>query len=1073
MEAFNTLKTELKRFDSQSSGKIDLITFTSLLNQYGLSKDQSFALAKRFSEDDSNKTINYSKFLNNFQSIVQKKYSETYENQKRINNLNNNLNKSENSFEKNDVQTLNKSQQRIDVLQESNINQEQIFQNDLNNVKVLTPMKSLETNKFSENIENEFSDPKENILSNSQNNEISQHENQLSSTNSLNNSFSVETQQNKTQKKLKQLRELILHHCSAKGGSLKEAFRTIDSNKQGHINLNQFQDGFSRIYNIPVHESWLEKLFLTGSQDRDSVINYDTFKEIIEPKENSNIQSNDLDNNTGDNIANSFKESQVARKNAREKNYENSDIFNQDPFEHEKYSQIKVNKLARFTSSDNPLFVDNNSTIDLRKQYELSRIRKFISEKAQVKSNSMKDLFRFMDTNGDGKLSYEEFRIGLQSIGIPPFSDRQFDELVSATDRSKNGFIEYDELCSFLNDDNDLYTSAISPLENSSRRRKFITPNLSKEHYQEFSRKKSTSRSKPILPNNIKIFEKLAKQINGENHQQTIVRKLKKIDSFESGFVPREVLKLALRESGVSLGNSQFELIFDQLDDRRDDKISYNDFWNYVTDAQNRLQEKKLSITSGLENVSLSQKQKKILSHTLSLFSHTKREYKDNMNYLNQTEHHIGYNALASALKSVGITLSNQEFSILVKKSQLPSESINKPQKLDTRIIYKLLTGNDFPSSVHDKLFSTQKVASSTNDATLTSTNVSFTTENQVGDATNNVSKFLNESSTGYTIRRIAEKLRSKRLNLHETFVSIEKSEDGLLTTNELRNEIQSLGINISNQEIDELFKNCDIKDNDKISFQKFANMFKASTQSFVLDKSSDPVNNIIKEKLKPEEIKRYIKSKGISGIMLESQFKDTIHNLFPNTPHWIVDRAVRISRIRNNGKCDLQKFVQYFNTSNHQKDAEGFSFMETHLTERDIDYNPRGKGLQRPDSILMDTFLSAENKEESIKFSKKMHFERYDSPPVSRYYGEPIPQSPNYKKKNIRSKKMSFPQKFNTSNIFSKETFSPPITKNQQVFHINNYLDSTRPQSASRILGRKRFSSPIFRSSYDNPISF
>ena len=85
-------------------------------------------------------------------------------------------------------------------------------------------------------------------------------------------------------------------------------------------------------------------------------------------------------------------------------------------------------------------------------QNSIEGIKKFIVSKVESKYTYIASVFRKFDDNKSGKLDYDEFRKGLQFVGVP-LNDKEFDMLCKEVDNDGNGDIDYLEFVQVLKDD--------------------------------------------------------------------------------------------------------------------------------------------------------------------------------------------------------------------------------------------------------------------------------------------------------------------------------------------------------------------------------------------------------------------------------------------------------------------------------------------------------------------------------------------------------------------------------------------------------------------------------------------
>lgn len=71
-------------------------------------------------------------------------------------------------------------------------------------------------------------------------------------------------------------------------------------------------------------------------------------------------------------------------------------------------------------------------------------VKNLVRLKMEAKSSNFQKLFRAMDTDKDGTMSYEEFGRGIENLGVKLSAD-QLDRLVAIVDQDRSGNIDYEE----------------------------------------------------------------------------------------------------------------------------------------------------------------------------------------------------------------------------------------------------------------------------------------------------------------------------------------------------------------------------------------------------------------------------------------------------------------------------------------------------------------------------------------------------------------------------------------------------------------------------------------------------
>eukprot|EP00762_Andalucia_godoyi_P002862 ANDGO_04391.mRNA.1 Calmodulin-like protein len=101
---------------------------------------------------------------------------------------------------------------------------------------------------------------------------------------------------------------------------------------------------------------------------------------------------------------------------------------------------VRANYFKFLDSEDSPWNVPDAIHEDM----EIRKVREIVASKLDYSKANISNLFREFDENGDGVISVDEFRNGLQSLGVHLPEDR-FQVLVKKTDRDGDGEIDFGE----------------------------------------------------------------------------------------------------------------------------------------------------------------------------------------------------------------------------------------------------------------------------------------------------------------------------------------------------------------------------------------------------------------------------------------------------------------------------------------------------------------------------------------------------------------------------------------------------------------------------------------------------
>jgi len=119
--------------------------------------------------------------------------------------------------------------------------------------------------------------------------------------------------------------------------------------------------------------------------------------------------------------------------------------------------QTYKNKKSVYNSHEVEQVLDNIKNFNAKEKLQhatLAYIVHFIGATDEVKK--LKKMFKDMDVSGDGRLSYDELRVGFSQIMGQNLTDVELEKIVMDIDQDRNGFIEYEEFLRVALDKNTL-----------------------------------------------------------------------------------------------------------------------------------------------------------------------------------------------------------------------------------------------------------------------------------------------------------------------------------------------------------------------------------------------------------------------------------------------------------------------------------------------------------------------------------------------------------------------------------------------------------------------------------------
>jgi len=341
--------------------------------------------------------------------------------------------------------------------------------------------------------------------------------------------------------------------------SISHVFRSYDQDHDGVIQYGEFKSALDQYCGMPLSDDQLKPIFNHLDVNKTGEISYNEFAKQLTSHATPNLSS---------------------------------DVFGlgdaRDPVKKE---GRKSSKYAFASSSDNTVTDVPAST---KFDREMDKLRRHISEKASIKRTTVHDLFRSLDANHDGVLSYGELRRGLDSIGVP-LTDRQFEQIIMVGDNHTKGHVDFDHFASLIAgkpNDEFLFHSLIDKSFYDRRRGlRYIEEPLSKDQKLVANQKRKYVAAAseddiaglPVVPRQDRpLFDKLQQKLYG---QEDNLRDLfRRVDANHEGRITREQFKRSLQKMGASLSSNEYERLFSHIDRNRDNSINYNEFAMFMSE---------------------------------------------------------------------------------------------------------------------------------------------------------------------------------------------------------------------------------------------------------------------------------------------------------------------------------------------------------------------------------------------------------------------------------------------------------------------------------------------------------
>jgi Ca2+-binding EF-hand superfamily protein len=186
--------------------------------------------------------------------------------------------------------------------------------------------------------------------------------------------------------------QLIAEKVEAKSRNIAVTFRNFDEDKSGSVDYDEFRKGLMHL-GVEMTDSDFAKLLAVVDNDKSGCINYQEFVEDLKQ----------VDEQTGG--------------------------FMGDPQAQKKQARVSIEPAPIVQAAP------GRSSRSILQQ---------IADKVEQKSKNIRVVFRNFDEDKSGSVDYQEFRKGLEHIGII-LTDVDFQTLLNVVDNDNSGTIDYNE----------------------------------------------------------------------------------------------------------------------------------------------------------------------------------------------------------------------------------------------------------------------------------------------------------------------------------------------------------------------------------------------------------------------------------------------------------------------------------------------------------------------------------------------------------------------------------------------------------------------------------------------------
>jgi Ca2+-binding EF-hand superfamily protein len=266
-------------------------------------------------------------------------------------------------------------------------------------------------------------------------------------------------------------------------------------------------------------------------------------------------------------------------------------------------SSIKANFFKFVDSEDSPFAVPGT----IKEDVELRKVREILAGKLGYNKATLTRMFRDFDVNGDGVISVDEFRNGLNQLGVNLSEDR-FQLLVKKTDANGDGDIDFGEFSKVMRYDSEVlsedpYAKSASALKRQRSIKIFAQKSsINLEHSEELPQEET-----PVSPKKIsatymrsssdvqdkkeleasarrdaRLRAKIVENILQKNAGASIRDIFRSFDLDHNGFVDHMEFRKGLQRLGVQLTVNEFERLVGYVDKDKDGEIDYQEFSSLI-----------------------------------------------------------------------------------------------------------------------------------------------------------------------------------------------------------------------------------------------------------------------------------------------------------------------------------------------------------------------------------------------------------------------------------------------------------------------------------------------------------
>merc|ERR1711871_961079 len=305
--------------------------------------------------------------------------------------------------------------------------------------------------------------------------------------------------------------QLIAEKVEAKSRNVAVTFRNFDEDKSGSVDYDEFRTGLMHL-GVELTDSDFAKLLEVVDNDRSGCIDYQEFVEDLK----------NVDTQTGG--------------------------FLGDP------EAQKKNVAARVSIA--------KPVVQAASGRSARSILQQIADKVEQKAKNIRVVFRNFDEDKSGTIDYQEFRKGIEHLGII-LTDSDFQTLLDEVDNDRSGCIDYGEFVEDLKHA-DEQTSGFVGDSDAKPARNVPTAAM-------------PTNSAPAEPRSGEtVLKQIAEKVEQKSKNIRVV--FRAFDKDKSGSVDYDEFRKGLANMGINLSYADFQNLLEVVDNDKSGCIDYNEF---------------------------------------------------------------------------------------------------------------------------------------------------------------------------------------------------------------------------------------------------------------------------------------------------------------------------------------------------------------------------------------------------------------------------------------------------------------------------------------------------------------